>query len=88
MFRPADNRLVRPVIFARDPKRADMKNADNYHEIIEVAPGEPLVLKPDASGCQLGATPDAKRRTDFIWPDGVRDAKPILAALSARRRSR
>jgi hypothetical protein len=31
-----------------------MKNPDDYYEIIEVAPGEPLMQKPDAFGCQLG----------------------------------
>ncbi len=54
-FRPEDHQLVRPVIIVRGKKKADMKNPDDYYEIIEVAPGEPLMQKPDAFGCQLGA---------------------------------
>ena len=53
-FRPEDHQLVRPVIIVRGKKKADMKNPDDYYEIIEVAPGEPLMQKPDAFGCQLG----------------------------------
>lgn len=54
-FRPEDHQLVRPVIIVRGKKKADMKNPDDYYEIIEVAPGEPLMQKPDAFGCALGA---------------------------------
>jgi ABC-type branched-subunit amino acid transport system substrate-binding protein len=53
-FRPEDHQLVRPVIIVRGKKKADMKNPDDYYEIIEVAPGEPLMQKPDAFGCNLG----------------------------------
>lgn len=54
-FRPEDHQLVRPVVIVRGKKKSDMKNADDYYEIIEVVPGEPLMQKPDAFGCQLGA---------------------------------
>jgi branched-chain amino acid transport system substrate-binding protein len=54
-FRPEDHQLVRPVIIVRGKKKADMKNPDDYYEIIEIAPGEPLMQKPDAFGCALGA---------------------------------
>jgi branched-chain amino acid transport system substrate-binding protein len=54
-FRPEDHQLVRPVIIVRGKKKADMKNPDDYYEIVEIAPGEPLMQKPDAFGCQLGA---------------------------------
>jgi ABC-type branched-subunit amino acid transport system substrate-binding protein len=53
-FRAEDHQLVRPVIIVRGKKKADMKNADDYYEIIEVAPGLPLMQKPDAFGCKLG----------------------------------
>ena len=53
-FRAADHQLVRPVIIQRGKKKADMKNPDDYYEIVEVAPGLPLMQAPDAFGCKLG----------------------------------
>lgn len=53
-FRGADHQLVRPVIIERGKKPADMKNKDDYYEILEVVPGAPLMQKPDAFGCKLG----------------------------------
>jgi branched-chain amino acid transport system substrate-binding protein len=53
-FRAADHQLVRPVIIERGKKKADMKNPDDYYEIIQIAPGLPLMQKPDAFGCKLG----------------------------------
>ena len=38
-FRGADHQLVRPVIIERGKKPADMKNPDDYYEIVEVVPG-------------------------------------------------
>ena len=32
----------------------DMKNKEDYWEVLEVVPGEPLMQKPDAFGCNLG----------------------------------
>jgi branched-chain amino acid transport system substrate-binding protein len=31
-----------------------MKNAEDYWEVTEIVPGEPLMQAPDAFGCQLG----------------------------------
>ena len=53
-FRPEDHQLVRPVIIVRGKKTADMKGKEDYWEILEVLPGEPLMQKPDAFGCKLG----------------------------------
>jgi branched-chain amino acid transport system substrate-binding protein len=53
-FRAADHQLVRPVIIERGKKKADMKNPDDYYEIVQIAPGLPLMQKPDAFGCKLG----------------------------------
>jgi ABC-type branched-subunit amino acid transport system substrate-binding protein len=53
-FRPEDHQLVRPVIIVRGKKAADMKNKEDYWEVLEVLPGEPLMQKPDAFGCKLG----------------------------------
>ena len=44
----------RPVIIERGKKPADMKNPDDYYEIVEVVPGAGLMQAPDAFGCKLG----------------------------------
>jgi branched-chain amino acid transport system substrate-binding protein len=54
-FRGADHQLVRPVIVERGKKPADMKNPEDFYEIIEVVPGEGLMQAPDAFGCKLGS---------------------------------
>jgi branched-chain amino acid transport system substrate-binding protein len=54
-FRAADHQLVRPVIIQRGKKKSDMKNPDDYYEIVEVVPGLPLMQAPDAFGCKLGS---------------------------------
>ena len=53
-FRPQDHQLVRPVVVVRGKQPSAMKTADDYYEIVEVMPGEPLMQKPDAFGCKLG----------------------------------
>jgi branched-chain amino acid transport system substrate-binding protein len=53
-FRPQDHQLVRPVIIERGKKPSEMKNKDDYYEILEVVPGGPLMQTPDAFGCKLG----------------------------------
>jgi branched-chain amino acid transport system substrate-binding protein len=52
-FRAADHQLIRPVVIVRGKKVADMKSADDYYEIVEVVPGEPLMQAPEAVGCTL-----------------------------------
>jgi branched-chain amino acid transport system substrate-binding protein len=53
-FRADDHQLVRPVIIVRGKKPADMKNPEDYWEVLEIVPGESLMQKPDAFGCSLG----------------------------------
>jgi branched-chain amino acid transport system substrate-binding protein len=53
-FRAQDHQLVRPVIIVRGKKPSEMKNSEDYWEVLEVVPGEGLMQKPDAFGCQLG----------------------------------
>jgi ABC-type branched-subunit amino acid transport system substrate-binding protein len=53
-FRAADHQLVRPVVIVRGKAPKDMKNKEDYWEVTEVVPGEPLMQKPDAFGCTLG----------------------------------
>jgi hypothetical protein len=53
-FRKEDHQLVRPVIIVRGKKQSDMKNKEDYYDVVEVVPGAPLMQKPDAFGCNLG----------------------------------
>jgi hypothetical protein len=32
----------------------DMKNKEDYYDVVEIVPGEGLMQKPDAFGCNLG----------------------------------
>jgi hypothetical protein len=42
------------VIIVRGKEPKDMKNKEDYWEVLEVVAGEPLMQKPDAFGCNLG----------------------------------
>src|SRR4051812_28029801 len=53
-WRGADHQLVRPVVVVRGKKPGDMKNKEDFWEVTEALPGEPLMQAPDAFGCQLG----------------------------------
>jgi branched-chain amino acid transport system substrate-binding protein len=53
-FRAADHQLVRPVVIVRGKAPKDMANKEDFWEVTEVIPGESLMQKPDAFGCQLG----------------------------------
>jgi len=54
-FRPEDHQLVRPVIIVRGKKPGDMKNKEDFYDVVEIIPGEGLMQKPDAFGCSLGS---------------------------------
>ena len=53
-FRAEDHQLVRPVIIVEGKKPSDMKGPEDWWEVKEIVPGEPLMQKPDAFGCKLG----------------------------------
>jgi branched-chain amino acid transport system substrate-binding protein len=53
-FRAADHQLVRPVIIVRGKALKDMKNPEDFWEVLEVVPGAGLMQAPDAFGCKLG----------------------------------
>jgi ABC-type branched-subunit amino acid transport system substrate-binding protein len=53
-FRGADHQLVRPVIIVKGKAPKEMKNPEDFWEVTEILPGEPLMQKPDAFGCNLG----------------------------------
>ena len=53
-FRKEDHQLVRPVIIVQGKKPSEMKNKEDFWNVLEVLPGAPLMQKPDAFGCNLG----------------------------------
>lgn len=53
-YRPQDHQCVRPVIIVRGKQAKDMKNKEDFWEVVEIVPGEGLMQKPDAFGCNLG----------------------------------
>src|SRR5499427_7767981 len=53
-FRKEDHQLVRPVVIVKGKAAKEMKNKEDYYEVVEIVPGAPLMQKPDAFGCNLG----------------------------------
>jgi ABC-type branched-subunit amino acid transport system substrate-binding protein len=53
-YRPQDHQCVRPVVIVKGKAPKEMKNKEDFWEVVEVVPGEPLMQKPDAFGCKLG----------------------------------
>jgi len=53
-YRPQDHQCVRPVIIVKGKKAADMKNKEDFYDVVEIIPGDGLMQKPDAFGCNLG----------------------------------
>jgi len=53
-YRPEDHQCIRPVIIVKGKMQKDMKNKEDYYDVIEIVPGAGLMQKPDAFGCKLG----------------------------------
>jgi branched-chain amino acid transport system substrate-binding protein len=53
-FRREDHQLVRPVVIVQGKKSSEMKNKEDFWNVVEIVPGAPLMQKPDAFGCHLG----------------------------------
>ncbi len=53
-YRKEDHQCIRPVIIVRGKQSADMKNKEDYWDVVEIVPGEGLMQKPDEFGCKLG----------------------------------
>ncbi len=53
-YRPQDHQCVRPVIIVRGKAQKDMKNKEDFWEVVEVVPGAPLMQAPGAFGCKPG----------------------------------
>jgi hypothetical protein len=53
-FRPEDHQAIRPVVIVRGKDPKDMKNDEDYWDVVEIVPGDGLMAKPGSVGCQLG----------------------------------
>ena len=53
-YRPEDHQCVRPVIILKGKMEKDIKNEDEAYDVVDIVPGEALMQKPDAFGCNLG----------------------------------
>ena len=53
-YRPEDHQCVRPVIIVKGKVKKDMKNDEDWYDVVEIVPGEGIIQKPDAFGCKLG----------------------------------
>jgi branched-chain amino acid transport system substrate-binding protein len=53
-YRPEDHQCIRPVIIVKGKMQKDMKNKEDFYDIVEIVPGKGLMQKPDEFGCKLG----------------------------------
>src|SRR3569623_444214 len=53
-YRPDDPQCIRPVIIVKGKMQKDMKNKEDWYDVVEIVPGEGLMQKPDVFGCHLG----------------------------------
>ena len=53
-WRAADHQLVRPVVIVKGKAPKDMKNKEDFWEVVEVVPGAGLMQAPEAFGCNFG----------------------------------
>ncbi|MFA7666238.1 MAG: substrate-binding protein [Burkholderiaceae bacterium] len=53
-YRPEDHQCVRPVVLVRGKAKKDMKNDEDFWEVIDIVPGEKVIQAPDAFGCKPG----------------------------------
>jgi branched-chain amino acid transport system substrate-binding protein len=53
-YRPQDHQCVRPVVLVRGKAKKDMKNAEDFWEVIEVVPGDKVIQPAAEFGCKLG----------------------------------
>jgi ABC-type branched-subunit amino acid transport system substrate-binding protein len=54
-WRGADHQLVRPVVIVKGKAPKDMRNKEDYWEVVDVVPGAGLMQAPDAFGCKMGS---------------------------------
>ena len=54
-WRAQDHQLVRPVYIIRGKAKKDMKNKDDFYDIVATVPGEDVMPPEGALGCKLGS---------------------------------
>ena len=54
-YRAEDHQMVRPVPVVVGKKPAQMKNPEDFYDILEIVPGEDTLSPPDMFGCHLGS---------------------------------
>ncbi len=54
-YRPQDHQCVRPVIIVKGKLAKDMKNKEDFWEVVEIVPGDKVIQPPEAFGCKLGS---------------------------------
>ena len=54
-WRGADHQLIRPVVIVKGKAPKDMRNKEDYWDVVEVVPGAGLMQAPDAFGCKMGS---------------------------------
>jgi len=54
-YRPQDHQCVRPVFIVRGKAKKDMKNPEDFWEVVDTVPGKEVIQAPDAFGCKLGS---------------------------------
>ncbi|MBU6465260.1 substrate-binding protein [Simplicispira hankyongi] len=53
-YRPQDHQYLHPVVIVRGKAKKDMKNPEDFWEVVEVVAGDKVIQPPDAFGCKLG----------------------------------
>ena len=54
-WRAADHQLVRPVVIVKGKAPKDMRNKEDYWEVVDVVPGAGLMGSPEAANCKMGS---------------------------------
>jgi len=54
-YRPQDHQCVRPVFVVRGKAKKDMRNTEDFWDIVDMQKGEDVIQPPDAFGCKLGS---------------------------------
>lgn len=53
-WRAEDHQLVRPVVIVKGKGPDDMRNEEDFWDVVKVVPGEDVIQPADAFGCELG----------------------------------
>ena len=46
--------MVRPIPILRGKKPEDMKNQEDFYDVVDIVDGESVMNSPDFFGCKLG----------------------------------